>query len=122
MTTKTVNARLKNKRGTTSYWNNAQGFIPLAGEIIIYTDYKTITETVDNETRTVNIPGIKIGDGLAYVQDLPFIEQDLRDQVTSHINNTDIHVTTLDKTFWNNKLNTNDDSEVLNGALIFNRN
>ena len=40
-----VNARIKSKHDTTANWNAATGFIPLAGEIIIYDDYKTITTT-----------------------------------------------------------------------------
>jgi hypothetical protein len=39
-----------------------------------------------------------------------------------HINNYDIHVTLGDKSFWNNKLNVNDFSEVADGAIVFNRN
>ena len=64
----------------------------------------------------------KIGDGRAYVQDLPFVNDDLRDQLLNHINNPEIHVTMAEKLFWNNKINVNDASEVVNEALIFNRN
>lgn len=62
---KSFETRIQSKHDTTANWNAAQGFIPLAGEIIIYDDY----EQVDGQ----NIPGIKIGTGNAYVQDLPFI-------------------------------------------------
>lgn len=71
------NARIKNKRDTTENWNSAVGFIPLDGEIIIYTDYKTIEE--DGVVKY--IPGIKIGTGNAYVQDLAFIDDELRDSL-----------------------------------------
>ena len=40
-----VNARTKSNHDPTANWNAATGFIPLAGEIIIYDDYKTITTT-----------------------------------------------------------------------------
>ena len=57
-------ARIKLKRDTTAHWNAAQGFIPLAGEVIIYTDYETKTYTVEEYgetvTKTVDIPNIKI--------------------------------------------------------------
>ena len=56
------------------------------------------------------------------MQDLPFIDEDLRDRIMEHINNPNLHVTLADKLFWNNKLNVNDLSEVEDGALIFNRN
>ena len=72
--------------------------------------------------RTVNIPGIKIGDGRAYVQDLPFIDEELRDTIMEHINNQDIHVSLQEKLFWNNKINVNDSMELVDGSLIFNRN
>jgi hypothetical protein len=126
----TVNTRIKLKRDTTSNWNAAIGFIPLQGEVIIYTDYQTKSWTVEEYgetvTKTVNIPGIKIGDGLAYVQDLPFVDEELREKLMNHINNMDIHVTLADKEFWNNKVNIDDSDELVSGdlvddTLIFNR-
>lgn len=126
----TVNTRIKLKRDTTSNWNSAGGFIPLAGEVIIYTDYQTKTWTVEEYgetvTKTANIPGIKIGDGRAYVQDLPFVDEELREKLMNHINNMDIHVTLAEKEFWNNKVNIDDSEELISGdliddTLIFNR-
>lgn len=116
-----TNTRIKLKRDNTQAWNSAIGFIPLEGELIIYNDYKSIEKEIDGETRTVLIPGIKIGDGRAYVQDLPFIDEELRDKILMHINNPNIHVTLSDKLRWDDKLNVNDHSEVVNGSLIFNR-
>ena len=118
----TINTRIQQKRDSTANWNAALGFIPLQGELIIYNDYKTIEKEIDGELRTVQIPGIKIGDGRAYVQDLPFIDEELRDRIMVHINNPDIHVTLQEKLFWNNKLNVDDNAELVDGALIFNRN
>ncbi len=115
-------ARIKLKRDTTANWNSARGFIPLEGELIVYNDYTTITKMINGIEKNVTIPAIKIGDGRAYVQDLPFVNDDLRDQILNHINNPEIHVTMAEKLFWNNKLNVNDSSEVVNEALIFNRN
>lgn len=115
-------ARIKLKRDTTVNWNNARGFIPLEGELIVYNDYTTIRKIVNGNEQDVVVPAIKIGDGRAYVQDLPFVNDELRDQILDHINNPEIHVTMAEKLFWNNKLNVNDDSEVVNEALIFNRN
>ena len=121
-----INTRIQMNRDTTAHWNNAVGFIPLDGEIIIYTDYKTITEVIDNQNVTKNVPGIKIGDGNAYVQDLPFMDNDLRDALMAHIANTNVHVTLNDKSFWNNKLNYDDtlevNDELVNETLVLNRN
>lgn len=117
----TTNARIKSKRDTTANWNNARGFIPLEGEIIIYTDYKTVTENVNGDNIITLVPGIKVGDGHAYVQDLPFVDKELRQELLTHIQDANAHVTAAEKTFWNNKLNVNDYSEVIEGELIFNR-
>ena len=127
----TANARIKIKHDTTENWNNAIGFIPLAGELIVYDDYETKTYTVEEYgetvTKTVNIPNVKVGTGNAYVQDLAFIDESIRDIVMQHIHDYDIHVTLQEKVFWNNKVNIDDDydkvhGEVIDELLIFNRN
>lgn len=115
-------ARIKSKHDTTENWDNARGFIPMAGEIIIYDDYQTKTWTVEEYgetvTKTVNIPGIKIGTGNAYVQDLAFVDEDLRDMIMTHINNDNIHTTLEEKLFWNNKINVDDAYEAVHDELI----
>jgi len=127
----TVNTRIQLKRDTTEHWNNAQGFIPLAGEVIVYTDYETKTYTVEEYgetiTKTVEIPNIKVGTGNAYVQDLPFVDEKTRDILMEHINNHDIHVTLQEKLFWNNKINIDDSEDIIRDelsdeVLILNRN
>lgn len=105
---------------TTAYWNRQVGFIPKAGEIIIYSDYKTVM--VDGNQ--VNIPGIKVGSGNGYVQDLAFVgggsvDDDL---LLAHLADTIVHVTQEDREYWNNKLNVNDAQEVIGESLVFNRN
>lgn len=116
---------------TTANWNNAQGFIPQKGEVIVYEDYQTKTYTVEEYgetvTRTVNIPAIKIGTGNAYVQDLAFAGDDIRDTLMAHINNANLHVTLGEKAFWNNKINVDDSydiahEELEDETLILNRN
>lgn len=117
----TINPRIKLKRDTTANWNNAIGFIPLQGEVIIYEDYETKTYTVqeygETVTKTVNIPNIKIGTGNAYVQDLAFVDEKTRDILMAHIQNYDIHVTLAEKLFWNNKINVDDAEEQISGEL-----
>jgi hypothetical protein len=104
--------------GDREYWNNQIGYVPKAGEIIIYSDYKT--KEVDGQT--VAIPGVKIGQSSGYVQDLPFVGEDLADTIWNHILDTMMHVTPQEKHRWNNKLNVDDYAEVINGSLTFNRN
>ena len=125
------NTRIMLKHDTTANWNNAIGFVPMAGEVIIYDDYQTKTWQVEEYgklvTKTENIPGIKIGDGLAYVQDLPFVDKDLREKLMTHINNAEIHTTLAEKLFWNNKVNVDDAYEQIHDeledeTLILNRN
>jgi len=110
--------RVQLKRDTTENWNNASGFVPLQGEVIIYTDYKTIEKEIGGEVKQVNVPAIKIGDGKAYVQDLPFAEEELRDKLMQHIEDMDLHVTLGEKTFWNNKINVDDSYEITHDELV----
>lgn len=127
----TINTRIQLKRDTTQHWNEAIGFIPLPGEVIVYEDYETKTYTVEEYgetvTKTVQIPNIKIGTGNAYVQDLAFVDEKTRDILVEHIHNNDIHVTLAEKLFWNNKINVDDAEEQITGeldeeTLILNRN
>lgn len=103
--------------GSTEFWNSAYKFVPFEGQIIIYTDYKT--DVVRGEL--VDIPGIKIGSGNGYVQDLVFIDQADSNLLLSHINNEERHITSAERDGWNRKLNVNDLREVVGETLIFNR-
>lgn len=103
---------------TTAYWNSQRGYIPKAGEIIIYSDYQTI----DDCGKIINLPGIKIGSGNAYVQDLAFLGAYDAQTMIDHIADLSIHITGAEREFWNNKLNVDDNHEVVGEELIFNRN
>lgn len=54
--------------GTTEYWNSNTDLTSIKNRIYVYTDYY-----IDNDGNYV--PGLKIGDGNAYVVDLPFIDE-----------------------------------------------
>lgn len=107
---------------TTANWNKYKTFIPMKNELIVYTDRYTET---DENGKEVKIPGFKVGDGNAYLIDLPFIGskadnsgldvEELQKLVDTHAKNTEIHVTKEEKEFWNNKLNY----EVSGETLIF---
>lgn len=125
-----INTRIQSKHDTTENWNKASGFIPKAGEIIIYDDYEIKTQAVEIQGEVVNetiwIPNIKVGTGNAYVQDLPFVNETVRDILLEHIHNQNIHVTLSDKQFWNNKINIDDayaqiNRKLENETLVFNR-
>lgn len=66
---------------STAEWAITPGIVSELGSIYVYTDYR--------KEDGVNIPAMKIGDGSAYVQDLPFFSTG---------------VTEADRAFWNNKV------------------
>lgn len=77
---------------TTENWNAQVQLASEKGAIYIYSDYQV------DEGKYV--PGVKIGDGGAYVIDLPFIDT----TYFKHINNAQIHITNAEREFWNNKI------------------
>ena len=117
MSSKTLKARIISRHDITARWNAAAGFIPKEGEIIVYTDYKS--KVVNGET--VWIPGIKVGSGNAYVQDLAFIDDAQAEALLAHEADTNVHITAEDRTSWSSKLNIDDANEVVEETLIFNR-
>ena len=76
----------------TEHWNAKASDISEKNAFYIYTDY---AETEDGRY----IAGVKVGDGLGPIGTLPFIDTIMQE----HMNNTDIHVTSEEKEFWNNK-------------------
>ena len=106
---------------TTAGWNENPLYLPKQGEICVYTDY---TVLVDDRGRTVSYPEIKIGDGNAYLIDLPFVGTAMRyailNKLNAHENNQTIHITQEEREFWNNKINT--DNEVQGEILVLTRN
>lgn len=77
---------------TKERWATKTTLVSEMGALYVYSNYQ--------QHEGVDIPGIKIGDGLAFVVDLPFIDEIYRE----HILNTYIHVTQAEKEFWNNKV------------------
>lgn len=63
MAEKTLKTRIKLKSDTQANWNNNPYFIPLQGEIIIYSP--------DNQHPYSRL---KVGDGSSFVSNLPFID------------------------------------------------
>lgn len=79
--------------GTTTYWNSQTSLTSQADTLYIYTDYR-----VDGQGNA--IAGIKVGDGGAYVVDLPFTDA----IAAEHIADTTRHITSAEREFWNNKV------------------
>lgn len=70
-----IKTRILLKTGTTNDWQNAANFSPLLGEVCIYTDRFPVYEE-DGTTLKYYMPGIKIGDGITNINNLPFIAED----------------------------------------------
>lgn len=87
---KQIRARQQQKHDIEANWIIAgeNGFIPKAGEIIVY----DVDETHDK-------PRIKIGDGVEIITNLKFIDADL-----------------ATKTYVNNQIQTYIDEAILGGA------
>ena len=93
---------------TTAGWNSNPLYVSRPNVIYVYTDYATLSNGV-------LVPGLKVGDGMAYVVDLPFIGGSSGD-FQQHISNLGIHVADDDRELWDNKWSgyiDNDDSERL---------
>ena len=62
---KDVKSRIQHKHDIEVNWNKATGFIPKAGEIIVY-----------DADSSYSYPRIKIGDGIKTVIELKFIDEE----------------------------------------------
>ena len=78
---------------STATWNSQPQLVSARGYLYIYSDHK------QNE-HGQNIAGMKVGDGSAYLIDMPFTD----DLFYSHIENGEIHITPEEREFWNNKI------------------
>ena len=93
------------KIDTTANWATRVDYIPPEGEIIVYSD-----KFLDSGGQ-IPIPAVKIGDGLAFVVDLPFLSDETRDILAEHIYNRTVHITQEERDAWNEKVSC--DTETL---------
>ena len=77
---------------TTEGWNSQISLVSQSNAIYVYTDAGSVAGEP--------IPRLKIGDGLAYLIDLPFVNQ----EEIEHMNNQYIHVSAADRLFWDSKV------------------
>lgn len=78
---------------STATWNSQPQLISARGYIYIYSDYR------QNE-HGQNIAAMKVGDGSAYLIDMPFTD----DLLYAHISDEERHITQQEREFWNNKV------------------
>ncbi len=100
--------------GTTAEWQSHSAYIAPEGTVCIYTDASSYTDGNDNR---IVVPGLKISNGVNTIVDSPFIGDDIRKILNDHINDQIRHITSAERTFWNNKLNC----DLSDENLIFNR-
>lgn len=101
----TVDTTGKVKSATTAEWAQQTSLTSEKDVIYVYIDH----QTDDGK----NIPGIKIGDGLAYVVDLPFVDT----IYMKHITDTDIHITAEERIKWNKAITA--DAKSTDENLVF---
>lgn len=77
---------------TKANWDSQVSLVSVQNTMYIYTDYQ--------QEGGVNVPGVKIGDGNAYLIDIPFMDI----KYYNHINDETIHITDEEREFWNNKV------------------
>ena len=78
---------------TTAAWD-AQGLlVSEPNTLYIYTDHQY-------DSQGNKVAGIKVGDGNAYLIDLPFTDT----AIMEHINDNVVHITAEERAFWNNKV------------------
>lgn len=69
---KEIKARVQQKHGTKAEWDKAISFVPLKGELIVYTD----------------IGQFKVGDGMTTVVKLPYKDVEYTDAEVESLYNT----------------------------------
>lgn len=70
MASKTLKTRILLKTDTTANWEKAaNSFIPRAGEVCVYSDRFQLEDGT-------YVPGIKVGDGSSYINELEFIGEE----------------------------------------------
>lgn len=92
---------------TTATWNSQPQLISARGYIYIYADYR-------QNGQGQNVPAMKVGDGSAYLIDLPFVDSLIYEHIADNIR----HISQQEREFWNNKVRCFM-SEVQGDNLIF---
>jgi hypothetical protein len=78
---------------TTETWNSQPQLVSAKGFVYIYADYR-------QNDQGQNIAAMKVGDGNAYLIDMPFIDELLYDHIADNVR----HITQQEREFWNNKV------------------
>lgn len=98
---------------TTANWDSQRTLIAEAGVVYIYSDAIIGVDEFGNQ---IPLASIKVGDGTSYLIDMPFITGGSSEIILDHLANGVIHVSELDREFWDNKVSAylaEDDHENL---------
>lgn len=79
--------------GTTSYWNSQAQLVSELDTAYVYTDYYT-------DSSGNSVPGVKLGDGTAYLIDRPFLTKIADEHIADQVR----HITASERTAWNDKV------------------
>ena len=88
---------------TTANWEAQGQIVTEAGVVYVYSDAFYLEDDVGNRTP---IAGIKIGDGNAYLNDMPFVTDAMTAAIIRHVTDTTVHITPQERAFWNNKVSS----------------
>lgn len=97
--------------GTTSHWKSEPLFVPDSKQLVVWTDKGTLLSTVHEDgidkTLSINVPGIKVGDGNAYNIDLPFVGDDVGSMLVQKLVEHEMltsHIKAEERQSWNHKI------------------
>lgn len=94
MAEKRIVSRVIQKHDVEANWIKATGFIPMAGEIIIYDRDDNVTD--ESLKGTYSYERIKVGDGIQNVNTLPFVDDAVRESLIEQINDSTKDIVTVD--------------------------
>ena len=86
---------------TKAAWDAQPLLISEPRVIYIYSDYDYIEDEAGNRTA---VAGLKIGDGVNYLIDLPFVGDLTTKIIVEHLADSVSHLTSAEREFWNNKV------------------
>lgn len=86
---------------TKEHWDEQTTLIAQQSVIYIYSNYEYVEDLAGNR---YPVAGLKIGDGLSYLIDLPFVGDKTTEIIINHLANTDVHISSAEREFWNNKV------------------
>ena len=98
---------------TTANWNLNPGLVAEEGAVYIYSDHEYVEDGAGNRTP---VAGLKIGDGVSHLIDLPFVGDATTYLIVNHVANRSVHMTDAEREFWNNKVSiyvSHEDAEAI---------